>query len=326
MSYHANPQMFTATFAVPITLTDRYIRLADELQLKVLLIALRSNPLCIIAEELADFLALPVSDVTDALNFWGECGVLVNDGDIEKQMTNLPPLDAGKMRTVPENKHKKIVRSEIVKPTREEVARRGDESPEITFMLREAQMTMGRPLKQSEMSTFVWLYDDEGMKVPIILQLIAFAVNEGKANVGFIERTAVEWINDGVVALSDAERKISEYHAKKSAWYAVERAMGLEHRMPSAKESELAYKWMYDYGFETAVIRRAYDLCVDTTSKFSMPYVKKILESWHKSGVRKAADIDKLADEGKKKETKTDGGMAKYDIDLYKSRLEQLPE
>lgn len=323
MSYHANPQIFTATFAIPTVLTDRYLRLADEVQLKVLLLALRSNPLFIVPEQIADFLSLNESDVKDALGFWTECGVLVNDGELPVP-ENAPPIDGGKLTS--EKPRKKVVRSEIVKPTREEIARRGDESPEITFMLREAQMTLGRPLKQSEMSTFVWLYDDEGMSVPLILQLIAFAVSEERANIGFIERTAIDWINDGVKQLSDAERKISEYHARKSSWYAVERAMGLEHRMPSKKEEELAYKWMYDYGFETTVIRRAYELCVDTTSKFSMPYIKKILEEWHKKGVHKVADIDNLNDEKSKKDGKKSDNMATYDMELYRSRLEQLPE
>ncbi len=240
--------------------------------------ALRHNPLCIVPQELANSLSLTVDDVTDALNYWADCGVLINDGkaqDKEKILTEEPAKENLPIKTE-ETKTRKIIRAEIVKPTREEVARRGAESAEITFMLREAQMKLGRPLKTSETATFVWLYDDEGLSVPIILQLITFAVAEGKPNIGFNERTAISWINDGVRTVSDAEQKIAMHHEKKSAWYAVERALGIEHRMPSAKETELAYTWMCKYKFDSAILRRAYDLCVDTTSKFSMPYISLI--------------------------------------------------
>lgn len=328
MSYHANPSEFTAVFAVPTALTDKYIRLSDGMQLKVLLLALRHNPLCIVPQELANSLSLTVDDVTDALNYWAECGVLINDGeaqDKEKILTEEPAKENLPIKTE-ETKTRKIIRAEIVKPTREEVARRGAESAEITFMLREAQMKLGRPLKTSETATFVWLYDDEGLSVPIILQLITFAVAEGKPNIGFIERTAISWINDGVRTVSDAEQKIAMHHEKKSAWYAVERALGIEHRMPSAKETELAYTWMCKYKFDSAILRRAYDLCVDTTSKFSMPYIKKILDSWHKNGVKKVEDIDTLGDKKQKKKSKKSGSMATYDMELYKSQLEKLPE
>ena len=129
MSYHANPSEFTAVFAVPTSLTDKFIRLSDGIQLKVLLLALRHNPLCIVPEELANSLSLTVDDVTDALNYWAECGVLINDGSILKNNEAQSGTKKSDEKKSVENKSRKIIRAEIVKPTRAEVARRGAESP-----------------------------------------------------------------------------------------------------------------------------------------------------------------------------------------------------
>ena len=51
-------------------------------------------------------------------------------------------------------------------------------------------MKFGRGLKSNEQSTLVWIYDDLGLDVSVILMLIQFAVTEGRANISFIEKTA----------------------------------------------------------------------------------------------------------------------------------------
>ncbi|MEG1887600.1 MAG: DnaD domain protein, partial [Oscillospiraceae bacterium] len=107
-----------------------------------------------------------------------------------------------------------------------------------------------------------------------------------------------------------AESYINDMHSKKSAWYAVCAAMSIERRSPSPKELQLAHQWVSDWQYGRDILRRAYEECVDAISKFSMPYVKKILDGWHKSGVKTIEDLTKL-----EKPSKPIGKIT-HDIDM----------
>ena len=197
---------------------------------------------------------------------------------------------------IPKEETKKPIPRAVIKPSREEIARRGNESEEVAFLLREAQTRFGRGLKTSEASTILWLYDDEGMNAALILMLLEYAAGLGKCTVSFIEKTASDWIKNGVTDITEAEARIAEVARKKSAWRVVETTFGIEKRMPSEKETDAAYLWVVEWGMSREMLKAAYDKCVDSTSKFSMPYIRKILEKWHKAGY---TSPDQIAEDNK---------------------------
>ncbi len=306
MDYYLNPAALSAAFPVPSDVVDRHIRLAGAVQLKVLLFALRHQADGADADAAAQALGIPAADVGDALRFWCDAGIL---------LPRQAPVPAEPEK--PAEQQKKAVRAAAVKPTREEIARRGAESEEIRFLLSEAQQKFGRGLRQSEASTLVWLHDDEGMSVALILMLVEFARSQKKCNVGFIERTAVDWINSGVDSISAAEQRISDLARQQTAWGIVSSAMGLEQRLPSAKELTLADLWVTEWKFSREMLRAAYDQCVDATSRVSMAYIKKILERWHRDGVTSPDAIPRAAS-AKKPES-----YAAYDLDLVEAMLDR---
>lgn len=306
MEYQVNPAKLGAVFMLPCEVVDKHIKLVSAVQLKVLLWSMRNLSTGITAEKISEALGLPVVDIADALLYWTESGVLLQNGAQAPSEQSEKKVETKKAVTVS-------------KPGRDEVVKRGNESEEIAFLLREAQMKFGRNLRQSEASTLVWLADDEGMNIAVILMLIEYAKAQGKCTVGFIERTAIEWINDGVNTLSGAEDKICRMEARDSAWGKVCSAMGLERRRPSKKELDMAVKWVDEWNFSNEMLRIAYDKCVDATSKFSMSYVSKILEGWHKNGVdtpekAEAEQPEKMKKNGKKE------SYAGYDL----SEIEQM--
>lgn len=314
MPYCINIGELSNTFSVPSRVADKLIKLSGAVQLKVLLVALNQNPANIVPEDIAEKLSISIPDVTDALNYWTDSGIL----------SNTDPAAVKNEELADKAEPKKIVVKPLAdKPSHDEVIKRGKESPEIAFLLREAQLKFGRFLRGNEQSTLLWLHDDEGFSVPLILILLSFAVNEGKATVGFIERTAVNWIKNGVDTVEAAEKAIAQHNAKKSAWNKVMASFGLEKRMPSTKEADYAYTWINEYGYDGNMLHLAYEACVDSASKFSMKYVNKILENWHKSGVKTPDDVKALNETNKKTETKPKDS---FDLDSYQKMLEKLPE
>lgn len=314
MPYCINIGELSNTFSVPSRVADKLIKLSGAVQLKVLLVALNHNPANIIPEDIAEKLSISIPDVTDALNYWVDSGVLTNT-DISATKN-----EGSSEKTEPK---RMVAKPQIEKPSREDVTKRGAESPEIAFLFREAQLKFGRFLRPTESSTLLWLHDDEGFSVPLILILLSFAVNEGKPTTGFIERTAINWIKNGVDTVEAAEQAIAVHNAKKSAWNKVMSAFGIDKRMPSSKEADYAYKWINEYGFDGTILHLAYEACVDSAGKFSMQYINKILENWHKNGVKTPDDVKALNDASKKTETKPKDS---FDLDSYQKMLETLPE
>ena len=302
MPYYINPANLSAVFTVPCSVVDKHLKLAGETQLKVLLYVLRNMASGLDVSAAAGALALPESDVNDAFLYWTQAGILLND--TPQQPEAQPPV------------HIAVPRAE--RPTRTDVACRGNEDPKIMFLLREAQLKFGRNLKTNESASLVWLYDDEGMEVSVILMLLQYAASEGRCNISFIEKTAVEWISSGVQNVADAEKQIAESARKKTAWNLVQAVFCFDRRQPSVKELEFSDKWMNEWGISRELLKCAYDACVDSKAKISMPYIGKILESWHKKGIKSPDELQKAAVE---KPAQSRNSLAAYDIDLFEKML-----
>ena len=292
MNYLLNPLAFTSSFSVPSTVVENYIKIAGAVQLRVLLFALKNlTAEGVDPEKTGLALNIPCAEVQDALSFWADAGIFTKPDQIKA-----PAADTAEP--------KKAVVLKTVKPTRSEIAKRGAENEEIAFLLREAQNVFGRALKQSEASTLVWLYDDEGMCAALVLTLLEYAKSNDRLNIGFIERTGVDWINNGVLTVADADKYLNELARKNNAWKVVQRAFGIDSRMPSKNELALSDLWVNDYKLSRELLREAYNACVDATGKLSMPYIKKIIEGWRKAGVKSVADIENATKPAKAKQPK----------------------
>ena len=303
MSYYINPKNLSSAFTVPCQLADEHLKLCSHLQLKVILHIFRNMASGISAENIADALSATKSDVEDALMYWVSAGILASDAENLAESPSAAP---------------KISVALSEKPSRSDVIRRGNEDKQVMFLLREAQVKFGRNLKSNESSCLLWIYDDLGLDVSVILMLIHFAVTEGRANISFIEKTAVEWSNKGVSTLVDAEKEIADNARRKTAWSMVMSVFGIDKRLPSSKELEFSDCWVNEWKFDRSLLKAAYDACIDSKAKLSMPYVNKILESWHKKGVKTLDDIEKV-DAKSKKTVKPTG--ATYDLDLFEKMI-----
>lgn len=273
MDYILNNLAFSSSFLVPASVSDQHLKLASGNQIKVLLYFLRNSSGGIEISDIASFLKLPESEVSDALEFWAQAGILTSI------KTDTPIVTA---KETPAKTAKPIV----VKPTREEIASLAFTDERLSFLLSEAEMKLAHPLRDNEMRTLAWLYLDHGMDVSIILMLVEYAVSEGKTTIAFIESIALSWLEAGVTTLSDAEKQIEARTKKKTAWGMVEAAFGIEHRMPSDKELEYANTWVIEWGFSREMLKEAYNRCVDAKAKLDMRYVNGILSRWFKDGIK----------------------------------------
>ncbi len=297
MIYNINPVIFSSAFSIPADVADKYLKLCKGEHLKVLIYILRNMGKKPSAEEISTEIDVSVFDVKEALFFWADAGILIIENNI---------IETEKKSTVKKS----------LKPSRVDVAKRGLEDPKLHYLLNETQVIFGRNLKSNEVETLGWLYDDVGLDVSLILFIVSYAKQQGKSNIRFIESVATDWSDKGVETIADAEEQIKTMTIANQAWKTVVNVFGIEHRNPSKKESELCFKWINEWGISKEMLKLAYDTCIDSKSKYSFPYIAKIIENWHNKGFKSPNDI--VANS--RTENKMQGA---YNIDLFEKMLNQ---
>lgn len=303
MEYYINQTNFMAAFPMPNAVVDSYLKLARGEHIKVLLCIMRNMSADIPVSVLAENCGISEYDVNEALLYWADAGIL-----LPKEQALNPVAEPQKKKTA-----ETVIKAE--KPTRQDVARRGNEDPKIKYLLNETQAKLGRNLKSNENSTLVWLYDDQGLDVSLILMVIEYAVASKKANISFIEKTAIDWVNKGINSIELAEEELNRMALSEQAWSVVCKCFGLEKRKPSQKETDLSYKWIKEWKMSAEMLTVAYEECVNAKSKFSMPYVAKIIENWHNKGYTKPEDIEKKPTPSEETIPPT------YDLDVYEQLM-----
>ena len=280
MNFKVIKDFKTPPFSVPSEIVDSHLKLAGALQLRVILYCLRHTYDAEINPTLmAELFSVSEEDINDALMFWAELGFVECEGPTFKPQPTVVELP-------------KVAPPKAPRPDRKEVARRGMESPEIAFLLNEAQQKFGRMLKQSESSVLVWIYDDLGMDASLILMVLEYAVKAGKVNISYIEKIAKDWVESGVDSIVAAEKRIVELTNARSAWNKMRRAFGLDSRSPSETESKLAVSSIIDWKMSDELLKKAYDLCVDSLGKYNIKYIKKVITEWHKQGITSVKDLE----------------------------------
>ncbi len=298
MGYTVNPICLSSVFTLPSTVADRHLKLANPEHIKVLIYIFRNLAEGIIIEKIADATGVSEYDINEALLYWADAGILLPD----------------RTNTINKTDDKPKSQKKSEKPSRVDVAKRGLEDERIRYLMNETQIKFGRNLKTNETSTLIWLYDDLGLDVSLIMLIIQYAVNHNKANIRFIEQIATEWVDNGIDNISDAEEDLRIRAEDDLLWKKVSICFGIERRKPSKKELELSRLWITDWKISNEMLTLAYEECVDKKSKFSFPYVAKIIENWHNDGITSPEDITS-------KKEKKDDGFGVFDLDLYEKMI-----
>ncbi len=297
MDYYINPASLSGVFTVPNTVVDNYFRFSKAEHIKVLLYALRNMSNDPEISEIAKECNLSEYDIEEALLYWADAGILL-------------PKNA----TVVPQKELKTAVKKNAKPSRTDIAKRSENDPKIQYLLCEAQKRLSRTLKDNESRTLVWLYDDMGLDISVILLVIQYAVSANNAKIGFIETVCLDFVEKGIDNIADGDIELHKRDLADRCWYAVSGIFGIERRKPSKKESEAVVLWLNEWKISKEMLSLAYDECVNKKSKFSFPYVAKIIENWHNKGYTKPEDVENSSQKEK-------DDFVTYDIDLFEKMI-----
>ncbi len=318
MNYMINPQAaFGLSFSVPVSVTDKHLKLAGSAQLKALLWLLRHAAEQPTTEQLGKALNMTPADANDAMQYWLEVGLVIEQGQTTPAVKPAEPV-----RTV----HAPIAET---RPTAEQIAKRGSESAEIAFLFNEAQKKLGRTIGYDSQSTLLMIHDTYGLPVEVILMLIEYCVSIGKPGINYIAATARNWSEKEIDSIEKADEKIKSLRQCEKLWKELCELTGIATPRPTAVQSEFLHKWSHTFGYAMDMIFLAYEEMANHTDKISFAYMNKVLENWHEAGVRSPQDVDRLRQEkaaAKAKPKKPPESHApSYDLDAFMQHSAQDP-
>lgn len=319
MEFKINPASMATMFPLPSAVVDENIRLASAVQLKALIYFFRKqlSGETVTCQDIADATGYDKEDITDAMIFWQERGIVMRDvaakeivAEVKKASEEKPEKIKNKKETKEAKETKEITVQEIPvsKPSHEQIAVRCQECAEFRALFQEAQTKLGRTLGYEGQATLIMLHDSYGLPMEVILMLIEYAKTKGKTGNANLANLGKIWAENEIDTLESAESYIEEQTGTDGLWREFKQLSGVKNTNPTTKQRRFFNVWSKEYGFGVDMIYTAYEICIDNTEKMNLEYMDKILKSWYEKGVKTPVDVEKDREQfalSKKKTAKT---------------------
>ena len=330
MSYRVEPSAWAAAFAVPSQVVDKHLRMAGATQLKALLWLLRHASEEFTIEEMAKAIGQQPADTVDALQYWVECKIISKNnlkaGQSAKAEEDLEPAKSKKEKQAkPKETKKEVTKEKILPeltpppPTYEQIAARAKESEEIRFLFNEAQQKLGRTIGFDAQSTLLMMHDQYGLPVEVILMILEYAASVNKRSHSYILSVGRNWAENEIDTIEKADERITQLQTVNSVWKSFSAMAGLPNPRPTASQSRHLKVWIEELKFNVEMIYLAYEQMANHCQRLSMPYMDKVLRSWHSKGIKTPTDVENANEEfmnkkrNRRKAADT-GGQASYGL------------
>ncbi len=339
MNYEINPYAYKNIFAVPSSVVDDNIRLANVVQLKVMLYMLRHPQQELSCEAVAEAIGSNRMDVEDAMVFWCERGLLIKNKEQAKPLLHIESVSQVKLEPtaqaevkLPEKATPKISDIPISRPSYEQIATRLQECKEFADLFAEAQQALGKTIGYDGQSVLIMMHDSYGLPFEVILMAVEYSVSQKKTGFSSIAKIGKAWSEKGIDTLEGAMEYIEEHNIINETWNKLRTLTDISNRTPTEKQRRMLTCWVKEYGYDADMIYYAYEESVDRTGKMSLPYMDKIIKNWHEKGVKTPMDIQKekakwveqresQRPQKKSKQAKETPGLLKdepsYDMDAF---------
>lgn len=293
MKYNINWNGSDGVFAVPDLAAD-CLKLSSGKAVKLLLYILKNKDSEETLAEMGKAVGITEEDAEDAISYWQQVGVIL-DENAASHKTTLPtaavpkapsPVKQFEDMSAPRTREKS---SKMISPS--EISERLESSEDIRFLFSAAETTLGKVLTYTEQRTIIWIHDYYGTAPDMLLMIMDFAVSQNKASIGFIEKIASQWHENGIVTHEQAEREILRMQNYYSLAGQVSARLELN-RTLTPTEQKFIKEWSAK-GINIELILYAYEKTVDNIGKVKFSYMNTILNDWHGKGIFMPADVKK---------------------------------
>lgn len=308
MDYFLNAGVLSGIFAVPNSVVDNYIKLANEASIKVLLYVLRNSGQSLSSKAISSALNITENQVEEAFIFWENANIFPK---------NMPAFEekrdaAAVTQPIPEKKTLKQERQEYnINPS--EIAERVEKSEDIKCLFTMSEQAFARPLTHTEQRSLIWIHDYLGLSTEVILMLTTFCISADKGNIKYIETVAADWQEREINTLNKAQIEIKRLEDMQGFNNKLMKIFGMN-RKPTSKQQTFIDSWK-DKNYSLELIEYAYEKTIESIDKLNFPYMNKILENWYSQGFTTKSQIDNI----QKPDSENQKKEYSFDVNDFKS-------
>lgn len=282
MEYFLNAGIVGGIFAVPNSVVDNFIKLANEASLKVLLYMLRNNGQNLNVQSISASLNIKESQVEEAFVFWENANVISKTAVMTAAENLNVPTVQPVVQPKAEAKPVKQERQDYnISPS--EIAERVTKSEDIKCLFSMSEQIFAKPLTHTEQRSLIWMHDYLGLSTEVILMLTTFCVSADKGNIKYIEAVAIDWQKREINTLDLAQTEIKRLEESQGFNSKIMKIFGMN-RKPTSKQQEFIDSWK-EKNYSLELIEYAYEKTIEAIDKLNFPYLSKILENWYNEGV-----------------------------------------
>ena len=244
-----------------------------------------------------------VAEVESSVAFWRGTGVLVvGDGE------------SAPLEEAPATPVKVIAEKGLPDYSTEELSEVLSRRTELAQLINDAQQAFGKVFNTHEIAIIAGLADYLGLDEEYILLLLTHCRHMEKKSLRYAEKMAITLHDEGIHDARALEERLHNIEIMAEASGRVRAMFGINSRALTTKEKTMIEKWICVMHYDEDMLRRAYEITVDSTSKPSIPYANSILERWYAEGYRTLADVDAALAEYKRKKA---GNGSSFDVDEF---------
>ena len=295
--YKVNPEAFNGVFVMPKRLTDEFLILSSEKQLKVLLFLYAHAYETPSEDDVSSATGIKKEELPDIFSYWEELGMLIKS-DAPSFAAAATAENTAESVSVSEEKETKKEKIKIKPsaPTHEMIRKRIVESEEVRVLFSEAQQCLGKTIGMGDQASLLLLYDYYGLPIEIILSICEFARSHNKShNMNYIYKMGVDWSDREIDTLERADAEFKKIEAVSDAWNEFCAVTGMKNSKPTTSQSKYLAIWTEEWKFPMNILSLAFEeMSKYKGGDISFQYMHKILSAWHLKNVQTPEDVQKL--------------------------------
>ncbi|MDR1914265.1 MAG: DnaD domain protein [Clostridiales bacterium] len=278
---------------IPNAFIDNYMMKANPVYALIYIYGIR---LCagggggLSTSELAENLNILESDVENAWKYWEKQG-LVQIGKLNEQLDvvflSIPVEQKKNQRSKGLKVSNPVIRATKPQYAVKELEIYQEQSRDIKDLFKYAERMMGKLLTYNDLNVIFGFYDWLRLPIEVIEFLFEYCVDHDHRDLRYIEKVAVDWVENGVTTLTNAREYVK---AMNHDYKDIMSALGGSGQ-PSVSQKRYIDKWLYTYRMPIEVIVEACDITAIQLGRPKITYVDKILEDWDKKNIHSIESI-----------------------------------
>lgn len=229
--------------------------------------------------EVSNKLDILQSDIIKCINYWQEKGLV-------KFEINEDVLNINFINKVDEKPNKVIIKKEIAY-TDEEITMYSNQE-EIQQLFRIVENKFAKTLSYQDRKKIIELFDGYGLSMEMFIVLITYCKDKGKTNFNYIEKVALDWIENGIDSVEKVESYIKFFDEN---YKKIMIAFGLRNQEPAPIQMEFMKKWTMEFKTQLDVIEEACKRTILKTGKPKFEYADKIIINWKNENIKTIEQI-----------------------------------